>query len=118
MTLGSLKPGTIGRLPTGRLVIVERVTPHAAYLISLPDQHDESTEPDGRFYGETRTISVSPYTTVYTVDTSSLSANNRDFLKRYGYECIAPEAVPKASPSETQAKIDKIKAQLAKLNSR
>lgn len=115
--LGSVKPGTVGRLATGRLVLVERVSPFAAYLISLPEQHDEFRDVDHRFFGDTRTISTSPFITLYTVDTSSLTDANLLFLRNFGYPVDGvPEPEPEVeNPEDVLAEIEELKRELARL---
>jgi hypothetical protein len=114
--LGSVKRGTVGRLASGRLVLVERVTPFAAYLVSLPEQHDEFVEVDGRFFGPMYTICTSPFITIYTVDATTLSVNNREFLYGYGLSTEGlPEWEEPVNEEDLLDEIAMIKAELEKL---
>ena len=108
---GAVKANTVGRLATGRLVLIEKVTPFAAYMLSLPDQMglDEAVE-DNRFFGETRTISTTPFVTVYTVDASTLSDENLMWLRQYGFPV---DGVP--SPEEIPENVDDIEAEMEEL---
>jgi len=108
---GAIAPGTVGRLATGRLVIVEKVTPWAAYLTSLPDQQGltEGSE-DNRFFGETITISTTPFVTVYTIDASTLSDENLAWLRQFG---LPVDGVPMAE--EIPENVDDIEAEMEEL---
>lgn len=76
-----MSKGAVGRLGmNGRLVYVENVTRHAAYLLSLPDQHDTDLEADQRYLGPIGAITTSPHLDFYTMDDQALSDRNRDFL--------------------------------------
>lgn len=117
---GTTASGTVGRLATGRLVIVEKVTPWAAFLLSLPDQQGlvEGSE-DNRFFGQTYAISVSPFVTVYTVDTSTLSDENLAWLRQYGLPVDGvpdPELIPE-NQEDIESEMEEIKRQLAALES-
>lgn len=117
---GQVAPGTVGRLATGRLVFVEKITPWAAYLTSLPDQQGlvEGAE-DNRFFGPTYTISTTPFVTIYTVDTSTLSDENLAWLRDYGYpvdHVPDPDIVPE-NVEDIEAEMEALKRQLAELES-
>lgn len=115
-SLGKTKPGTVGRLASGRLILVERVTPTAAYLLSLPEQHDEIQEPDGRFFGPRFAITTSPFVTVYTVDCIVLSPANREFIAQFGLDTSGlPEWEEPVNEEDLLDEIAIIKAELAKL---
>lgn len=115
---GAIQPNTVGRLATGRLVFVESVTPWAAYLISLPDQQGlaEGVD-DNRFFGETKAISTTPFVTVYTVDTSTLSDANLAWLRQYGFpvdHVPDPEDIPE-NVDDMEAELEEIRRQLSVL---
>ena len=70
-------PGTVGRMNSGRLVLVRRVTSEALHLISLPEDHGQSL--DDTFYGG-KVFTKSPHTEIEVVDISTLSEINRQFI--------------------------------------
>jgi len=78
--LGALKPGTVGRIASGRLVLVESVDQFASHLVSLPDQPSSAFTNtwDGRFSGN---FKGSPFTSVDPVPFEELSERNQHFLK-------------------------------------
>lgn len=74
--MGTTLPGTVGRLNTGRLVYVRRVTEFALHLVSLPEGH---TGEDNEFMGG-HIIVKSPFCEVKVVDISLLSERNKKFV--------------------------------------
>jgi hypothetical protein len=116
---GAAQPKTVGRLATGRLVLVEDVSRFAAYLLSLPDQQgiaDADTE-DNRFFGQQDAIAVSPFVQVYTVDTSTLSDENLRWLRDFGFpvdNVPMSEELPEEM-EDLEAEAEQIKAELAAL---
>lgn len=95
-----MKPGTIGRLGRSSLLVyVERVTPCAAYLVVLPEQCDESSDFDYRFIGPHKHLATSPFADIYTVDLTSLSEANLDFLDALVDRQNAPPATSVHAPA-------------------
>ena len=117
---GQVAAGTVGRLSTGRLVIVEKITPWAAYLTSLPDQQGlvEGAD-DNRFFGPTYTISTTPFVTVYTVDTSTLSDENLSWLRQYGLpvDRVPDLEVLPENTDDIEMEMEELKRQLDALKS-
>lgn len=99
---GAVKEGTFGRMNTGRLVYVQRVTSYAAYLISLPEQGFISGDSwDGRFVtGSPRAVTVNPWVTIVPVALESLSPLNRQFVESGG-QMVIPE---RPAPTRAQVK--------------
>ena len=116
---GAVQAKTVGRLATGRLVLVESVNQFAAYLLSLPDQQgiaDQDSE-DNRFFGQKYAIAVSPFVQVYTVDASTLSDENLRWLRDFGFpvdNIPLSEELPEAT-EDIEAEMAEIEAQLAAL---
>jgi len=79
---GRITAGSVGYLgKNGRLVYVQVVTDYVAYVISLPEQHDDTQDQDRRFLGPTKAIAVSPFVDFYTVDSTLLSEKNLDYIE-------------------------------------
>lgn len=75
-SLGTSAMGTVGRLNSGRLVIVRRMTPYAVHLVSLPEGHSngEHVFQGGRVFAKSR------YTAIEVEDISGLSPLNQKWV--------------------------------------